>query len=164
MKKNLDNDMIKRAMIAFQCKKVNDLATLFNMSPQNLNGYIDRGTFIKLIEPETYKRHLNLHWIKTGLGAMTAGHGTGTYIGETIPSYANASDIIPIRISNPLIQKTAAILESATVYSTALKSNIEAFHHAMTCEEQLDLANKRIDTLEEHVKAIESRLPKVNES
>lgn len=69
-----------------------------------------------------------------------------------------------VKISDPLIQKTAAILESSTVYATALKSNIEAFHHAMTCEEQLAGSNKRIDVLEENIKSIEKRLPVVNES
>lgn len=92
---------------------------------------------------------------------MKVEHGT---IGEISPPHsASPSDTIPVRISD-LLSKTAAILESQTTYSTALKSNIVAFHHAMTCEEQLDLANKRIDTLEDHVKAIESRLLKVNES
>lgn len=66
-----------------------------------------------------------------------------------------------IRISDPLIQKTAAILESPTIFSTALKSNIEAFHHAMVCEEKLTVALKRIDDLEEHVKQIEKRLPAI---
>ena len=88
-----------------------------------------------------------------------ADHSDSAYVNEAQAPYHQI-----IKISDPLIHKTAAILESPTIYSTALKSNIEAFHHAMTCEEQLDLANKRIDTLEDHVKAIETRLPKVNES
>jgi ribosomal protein S15P/S13E len=84
-------------------------------------------------------------------------HRAGTYENEPEEPYRN---IQTVKISDPLIQKTAAILESSTVYATALKSNIEAFHHAMTCEEQLAVASKRIDDLEEHVKQIEKRLPK----
>jgi ribosomal protein S15P/S13E len=53
------------------------------------------------------------------------------------------------------------VLESPTIFSNALKANIEAFHTAVTCEEQLAVASKRIDDLEEHVKQIEKRLPKV---
>lgn len=63
-----------------------------------------------------------------------------------------------------LLIKTAQILESNSVYRNALKSNIEAFHYAITCEEKLTLANKRIDNLEEQILEIKDRLPAVGES
>jgi hypothetical protein len=62
-----------------------------------------------------------------------------------------------------LLHKAAVILESNTVYSVALKNNIEAFHHAITCEEALGLANKRIDNLAEQISEIKTRLPAVGE-
>lgn len=71
----------------------------------------------------------------------------------------NANSIAP-KISE-LLTKTAAVLESPTIFSSALKSNIEAFHTAVTCEQQLAVALKRIDDLEEHVKQIEKRLPAI---
>lgn len=146
--------MIKRAMMALECKKISDIALLFKISPQNLNGYIDRETFIDLIEPELYKRDISVEWVKTGQGKMMLEYGK---VAEQNKSYAGY-DVTPPKISD-LLSKTASILESQSTYSIALKSNIIAFHHAVTCEEQLDMANKRIDTLEEHVKSIESRLP-----
>lgn len=163
MEKNINIELIiERTQTAFNCTNQKQLAELFNISPDDFSSRKRRGTLTKLIEKEAFRRHISYDWIITGQGAMMSGHRNGTTIGEINAPY-NATPL-PIRISDPLIQKTAAILESQTTYSTALKSNIVAFHHAMTCEEQLDLANKRIDTLEEHVKAIESRLPKVNES
>jgi competence CoiA-like predicted nuclease len=66
-------------------------------------------------------------------------------------------------ISDPLLTKADLILKSPTVYSTALRSNIEAFHYAITCEGKLTLANKRIDNLEEQILEIKDRLPAVGE-
>ena len=94
-------------------------------------------------------------------------------VNGTLPIYEKETSMVAeqqkpypqiVKISDPLIQKTAAILESPTIFSTALKSNIEAFHHALVCEQQLGIAIKRIEVLEEWKKAIEARLPAVNES
>ena len=157
MKKNSEDPIIKRILIAFNFKKLNDIAILYNISQQNLNGYIDRGTFIKLVEAELYKRKININWIKTGQGEMN--EIQSSMITESQAPYPQT-----VKISDPLIQKTAAILESPTIFSTALKSNIEAFHHALICEQQLDIAIKRIEVLEEWKKTIEGRLPAINES
>lgn len=73
MKKINDDSIITRAMIALGCNKRNDLARLLNISPQNLSGYISRGTFINLIEPLLYDKKINVDWIKTGQGSMLAG-------------------------------------------------------------------------------------------
>jgi hypothetical protein len=142
-------------MIALNCKKVNEIANIFNVSPQNLNGYMDRGTFIKLIAPEIYKRKINIDWIKTGNGNMMIDTQTSA-VAESQPPY-NANSTAP-RISE-LLTKTAAVLESSTIFSSALKSNIDAFHHALHCEEQLAIAIQRIDDLEEWKKSVEKRLP-----
>ena len=160
MKKNIDNPIVQRMLKAFGFTKLAELYRLIGKTSQNINGMINRETLIKNFEVELIKRNVNLDWIKTGQGEMHESQSSS--IAETHSSYSNHPPIV--KISDPFIQKTAAILESTTVYATALKSNIEAFHHAMTCEEQLAVANKRIDVLEENLKAIEKRLPAVVES
>jgi hypothetical protein len=158
MKKNIDDPIIKRILIAFNVNKLNDIAMLYKITQQNLNGYIDRGTLLKLVEAELYKRKINPDWVKTGQGNMTTSDVAVNHVAELQPPYQHTQTV---KISDPFIQKTAAILESPTIFSSALKSNIEAFHYAVACEEKLELANKRIDALEEHVKQIEKRLPKI---
>jgi len=64
---------------------------------------------------------------------------------------------------NELLFKTEAILESNTVYGSALKSNILAFHLAITHKGALEAANKRIDELEKQIFDIKKRLPAVGE-
>lgn len=89
-------------------------------------------------------------------------------VAEPQPSYGGAqklrriTDGAPIKISE-LLHKAAVVLESETVYKAALTNNIEAFHYAMTCEETLGLANKRIDGMEEQILEIKKRLPAVGE-
>jgi predicted nuclease with TOPRIM domain len=70
MKKNLDNPVVKRALIAFGFEHISDIAKLFSKSSQNINGMIRRETFINLIEPECFRRKINVEWIKTGEGDM----------------------------------------------------------------------------------------------
>ena len=70
MKKINGDAIINRCMIALSCNKRNDLAALLKISPQNLSGYIARGTFFNLVEPLLYEKNINVEWIKTGQGSM----------------------------------------------------------------------------------------------
>jgi hypothetical protein len=134
MKKIFKDEKLKRAMIAFDCKFVKDFANLFDVTSQNLNGYIDRNTFIDLIKAEVYKRGLDLHWIETG-------EGTPSKIAEpdSIYSPGTATETAPTRdvtdLQNhelgELIKQTTEVLLSRTKYGYALKENIEAFHQAV---------------------------------
>lgn len=47
-----------------------------------------------------------------------------------------------------MLTKTATVLESDTIYRTALASNINAFHQAVQSERQLAKLEERVATLE----------------
>lgn len=134
MKKIFKDEKLKRAMIAFDCKFVKDFANIFDVSPQNLNGYIDRNTFIDLIKAEVYKRGLDLHWIETGEGTpskiseQAAAYSPGTAT-ETAPTRA-VTDLQHHELGE-LIKQTTEVLLSGTKYGSALRENIEAFHQAV---------------------------------
>jgi len=71
MKKRYDKStMIGRAVIAFECTSLAQLAKIFDLFPQDLSNRIRRETFLELIENEAKKRNINLDWIKTGSGSM----------------------------------------------------------------------------------------------
>jgi hypothetical protein len=155
MDKKINIDLIiERSMTAFNCTTQRQLADIFKISPEDFSSRKRRGTLTKLIEKESFRRDISYDWLKTGEGSMKSSDG----VAEPQTPY-NANSTAP-RISE-LLSKTAAVLESPTIFSHALRSNIEAFHTAVTCEAQLAVASKRIDDLEEHVKLIEERLPKV---
>jgi transcriptional regulator with XRE-family HTH domain len=66
---------------------------------------------------------------------------------------------------SPLLLKTAVVLESPSIFSSALKSNIEAFHQAVTLDQKLIKAQAEIvqhtDKLkdqDDRLKILESRL------
>ena len=126
-------------MIAFKCTKVNDIAALFGVSPQNLNGYLDRGTFINLIRNEASKRNIDLKWIETG---VTASDEMAAVKCSAVAE-PNADYPAPHRISpensyhDTLVKKTITVLSSDSVFRRALDSNIEAFHEAVTIKERL---------------------------
>jgi DNA-binding Lrp family transcriptional regulator len=69
MNKYLDKEIISRVLEAFELKKKKDLADLFNIKAQDLSNRIRKGTLIKLIETEAYKRKVNFNWILTGEGS-----------------------------------------------------------------------------------------------
>lgn len=161
-------------MIAFECKKVNDIAALLNITPQNLNGYIDRGTFINLIQEEALKRGININWIITGQGSMTSVASIGEQQHPYHPNNAmaqNTPDITfphlpPASRTQDLLTKTAAIIESRSLFSDALKSNIEAFSVGLTLERDLAasraMLNSHTTTIEQQRKMIEDQNTRMN--
>lgn len=95
-------------------------------------------------------------WLLTGEGEMKRGQAAAT------PKVAAASpDVVPrveTTIYNDmnagvaqsatniadLVAKTIEVLQSKTVFQTALQSNIEAFHHAIVLEKKIDQVEDRI--------------------
>lgn len=150
MEKSFDKEIIRRSLVALNLKNVNEIARLMGISQQNLNGYIKRGTFLKVVDSEFYKRKINLDWIKTGHGNMMMEAPSNAPISEPQQPYNNKT--------SDLLIKTAAVLESPSVFSGALKSNIEAFHTAIEFKSELQKAHDKIKELENNVKSIQDRL------
>jgi hypothetical protein len=158
---NISNEIINRLMNTLGYRTKKELAAKLGISAPDLNNRAKSGSIKQLLIDLAIHENVNVDYLLTGKGEI---FNQSSGLAEAQASYSQPIPASPPFKISDLLSKTAAILESQTTYSTALKSNIVAFHYAMTCEEQLGLANKRIDTLEEHVKAIESRLLKVNES
>lgn len=71
MNENINIDLIlERAMKAFDCNTQKQLADLFGISAENFSAKKKRGTLIKLIEKEAFRRNKSYDWIKTGQGEM----------------------------------------------------------------------------------------------
>gem|GEM_PF-7033410 len=62
-----------------------------------------------------------------------------------------------IRMSD-MLTKTAEILESETIYRTALASNINAFHQALGAERKNVDLQDRVTQLEERLRILEAQL------
>jgi hypothetical protein len=151
--------IIERAIIAFDVKNQEQLADILHILPSDLSARKRRGTLTKLIEKEADRHNKNYNWIKTGEGKMLKSQAT--------PVFEPQSEYIK---KYELLKKTEKILETDTVYRTALSSNIEAFHTAITCHEELAVTNKRVDKVEEEnkklkeeISEIKDRLPAIGE-
>jgi hypothetical protein len=133
------------------------VAQTLDISKENLSNYKTKGRIpYKAISNYCLQKGIKVDYIMNG---TTPIHENQSHIvAEPQAAYDTQQATIP-----NLIQKTIIILESKSVYSSALKNNIEAFHYAITCHEDLMVANKRIDNLEEQIKDIKTRLPAVGE-
>ncbi|MEN6384103.1 MAG: helix-turn-helix domain-containing protein [Phycisphaerales bacterium] len=159
MYKNVEDELIiERALDAFGCQNQEQLADLFHISPQDLSNRKRKGTLLKLIEKESFRREISYDWIKTGKGARTFGHGTGHRISEPNEDYFLSQSVNQSGKISDSLAKTAAILESKSIFSDALQSNINAFHYALIIEKKLNIALQKIDDLEEWKKTVEQRL------
>lgn len=166
------DSIIERAKEAFGARNQEHLAEIFGILPSDFSKRKKSGTLTKLIEKEAYRRHISYDWIRTGHGSKSVGHGTGPFIGEQDPSYQvnmaqTAPDITPIHPSSlpvtrtqDLLSKTAAIIESRTLFADALKSNIEAFHVGLSLQQ--DLAASRA-MLIQHTSIIEKQNQTIEE-
>ena len=109
------------------------------------------------------KFNYNLAWILTGEGPMKGK-------GEPYPDRAHdqqrpsTSSAIPVyneevelKISD-LLHKTAVVLESKSIFTQALRSNIEAFHHAITSEGQLTEFSGIINKQSTQIAALQSQM------
>lgn len=73
-----------------------------------------------------------------------------TQVADTAAMERQSSDAALIDPSNQnpniadLVAKTIEVLQSKTVFQTALESNIEAFHHAIVLERKIDQVEDRI--------------------
>jgi hypothetical protein len=159
MKKNIDNPIVQRMLKAFGFTKLSELYKLIGKTSQNINGMINRKTLIKNFEVELIKRNVNIDWIKTGQGEMMAGCNIESPQNSPSPGTLPLTDSINTKT---LIDKTTEILKSDTIYFRALRSNIEAFHHALHCEREIDRLHKRVANLEDQMNSLQERLRSVS--
>jgi len=114
-------------------------------------------------EAEIYKHGINIDWIKTGQGSMIAAPASqSTPIAESTPPYQ-----IPAKSYTPddLLQITASVLSSDTIYRDALVSNVKAFADAVTMRQELQVTKavlagcrSEIEILKDKMKSMEERL------
>jgi hypothetical protein len=98
-------------------------------------------------------RGVSADWLLTGEGEMSRG-GTekarqvpprqaGPIYNDAEPGEESHATAPPKNIGD-LVSKTIEVLQSQTVFETALTSNIEAFHHAISLEKKIDNVEDRI--------------------
>jgi hypothetical protein len=76
MKKNIDNPIVGRILIALEFTKISEICNLIDKTSQTVNGMINRGTLVKNLEVEFIKRNINIDWVNTGQGEMKATSAT----------------------------------------------------------------------------------------
>lgn len=146
--------IIERAMEAFGVNNQAKLADLFNVSASDFSKRKKTGTLIKLIEKEAFRRNKSYDWIKTGQGAMNTGG-----INEQPAPYGVValSNNTPAQ-SKPLLELTADVLSTDSVYRSALESNVKAFHDAVEARKQLAISEAKLAQCQQENIELKQRL------
>lgn len=160
MKNNFNIDLIiERSMAAFGCKTQRQLSDIFSISPENFSAKKKRGTLTKLIEKEAYRKGISYDWIITGEGNMRK---AGAPIAESTASYSAPVQIVnsPSTGNNQddYLTMTAAIIGTPSIFATALKSNIEAFHSGIRLQQELAAARAMLTIHDEQLKSQRERM------
>jgi hypothetical protein len=147
-------DVIKRVKISCGYSSDAELSRALNMSPQNFLSQKKTGKIKDSLMVHAIERGVNIDWIKTGQGNMMAAHEVVNHIKESQAPYNGAAfaNHLPSQ-SKPLLELTADVLSTDSVYRSALESNVKAFHDAVSARKQLAIAEAKLaqcqrDTIE----------------
>jgi hypothetical protein len=152
---NCFDSVFSRLMAAVGTKKAVDVANALEISQQSISGAkakqkIPEGWLTSISD----KFGVSVDWLRTGEGEMMRGEGQGKLDemaqqpGRMIRQGTSDASLIDPTTQKTniadLVAKTIEVLQSKTVFQTALESNIEAFHHAIVLERKIDQVEDRI--------------------
>jgi len=146
-KMNID-DVLTRLKKELHVSKDNKLSELLGLSPQGFINKRNKGTLLAHIFQYAIKKKMNLHWL---------------FYGEILDDKLREVEPEPgyddqrLKIYD-LLKKAGNVLESKGIYSTALASNINAFHQSILAEHNYGEMKTRMEALEEKDKKTEKLL------
>lgn len=126
---NID-EIIKRIKISCGYASEAALARALKMSPQNFNSQKKTGKIKDSLMIHAVEKGVNIHWIKTGQGSMLAGQPSA--IAEPPTNYGASTPP-----AESLLDLTADVLASDSIFRTALESNVRAFHEAVSMRKEI---------------------------
>ena len=140
-------------------KTKKELAKNLGISAPDLNNRIKSGTVKQLLIDHAIHRKVNVDWLLTGQGSML--NEAGAPIAENAASYAPAQNVNSPSTGNNqdnYLTMTAAIIGTPSIFATALKSNIEAFHSGIRLQQELAAARAMLTIHDEQIKSQRDRM------
>ena len=139
-------ERLGRIFLACGVQKDADLARVLGIKPQSIAAARKRQQIpTGWIEQVAEKYHILADWLFFGIGPMRRGE-----VAAPAPTTADQAPPAPaedFKMSD-MLTKTAEVLESETIYRTALASNINAFHQAVQGERLMARMDQRLADLE----------------
>jgi polyhydroxyalkanoate synthesis regulator phasin len=138
---NNSYEIVNNAMIALGYKTKRELAKALNISPSDLNNRTKSGTINELLIDLAVHKNVNINWILTGQGEMMMNYKPA--------EEKNHHTIMDIQEqyscqNDNLMEKTAEILQTNSVFKKALDSNIVAFHEAIKLRTDLSVTQAKL--------------------
>ncbi|NDY55579.1 hypothetical protein G3N56_02315 [Desulfovibrio sulfodismutans] len=148
---------LQRIFEACGCSKDSDLARALKIKPQSITAARKRKQIPSgWIEHVSSFYQVSADWLFFGNGPMRRGEESPIST-EGKQESADCSPVEDFKMSD-MITKTVEILESDTIYRTALASNINAFHQAVRNDRTLAEMERRVAHLEEMSDAMSRRM------
>ncbi len=155
----ISEEIIYRLMNSQGYKTKKELAKNLGISAPDLNNRIKSGTVKQLLIDHAIHRKVNVDWLLTGQGSML--NEAGAPIAENAASYAPAQNVNSPSTGNnqdDYLTMTAAIIGTPSIFATALKSNIEAFHSGIRLQQELAAARAMLTIHDEQIKSQRERM------
>jgi len=160
--------VFSRMMWAIGTKKASDVAAALGISQSSVSGSKRRGNIPDSWYPIISEKFgVSIDWLRTGVGEMRR---SMKFMPAKLPSHDMISQVAGRPTMNEVharravgqgqdtdlgdvenfdmgevLAQTIDILNSRTVYTTAIVSNIKAFHKAITTEKKIDDMQDRLD-------------------
>jgi len=148
---------LARLLEAINADSIEQLAAALGVSRQAVyhaktNKKIPPAWFVNIAS----KYSLSLDWLVFGTNSMRRGEESPIST-EGKPEPVQCLPAEDFKMSD-MLTKTAEVLESDTIYRTALASNINAFHQAVRNDRTLAEMERRVAHLEEKIDAMSRRM------
>lgn len=161
--------VFSRMMVAIGTKKASDVAAALGISQSSVSGSKRRGNIPDSWYPIIAQKFgVSMDWLRTGVGEMKRSMKfipvklpNPDMVSSQIAGRPSIEDIRDRRATDrdqgtglgdvenfdmgEVLAQTIDILNSRTVYTTAIVSNIKAFHKAITTEKKIDDMQNRLD-------------------
>jgi phage repressor protein C with HTH and peptisase S24 domain len=152
----ISEEIINRLMNSQGYKTKKELAKNLGISAPDLNNRIKSGSVKQLLINHAINNKVNVDWLLTGQGAMLS-VPTNTPVNESPAAYRETPPSTKDP-SNNYLTMTAAIIGTPSIFATALKSNIEAFHSGIRLQQELAAARAMLTIHDEQLKSQRERM------
>jgi transcriptional regulator with XRE-family HTH domain len=147
------SQIVERMKRKSEAKTDSDLARILEITPQAISGFRKRGEIPSDLVIEFGRNFkVSLDWLIDGEGYPEIDRPPPSAMDIALPY-----GLIEGRISD-LITKTVQILESETIYRTALTANINAFHQAINTEQEIIQIRKEAKQQQGEMELMKMRL------
>lgn len=177
-KQDKNTQMIKFILSALvkmaNLKGIKQLADYLEQSPGKLYGWVRNGKISDVSCILIKFPQVNKHWLETGEGPMLRADAPRHEVVQAVELVASFTEPLPQTppdqdykkedwSMSEMIIKTTEVLESNTVYRSALAANVRAFHQAVQREVEMQSISEKLEVMQEDNRKMAARMERLED-